>query len=178
MSSGSDWGFNIPGSRFYTILFVISSMRPTRFIIVALLCLLGCYGCSTNYMKTESVKGKVTLDGVPVEGATIDFRPLAEEGDPGYATSDSDGNYTLQTLKGAPDKGTTPGEYSVTVLKDEQVETGRMIDVGYGKKAPVLASKPLLPKVYRDPKTSPLKYTVKKGKNVYDIELTSTPPQK
>jgi len=67
------------------------------------------------------VSGKVTLDGQPLEGATLSFMP--EPGNP-VSTAGSDvtgpqGNFTM-TYNGRA--GLTPGKYKVMISKTEEVD--------------------------------------------------------
>src|SRR5437762_8177513 len=67
-------------------------------------------GCSGNV----GIKGKVTLDGQPVEGASVQFVPV-DGGRPAFGTTDASGVFTLSTIKQGD--GTSKGEYKVTVTK-------------------------------------------------------------
>jgi hypothetical protein len=130
-------------------------------------------GCGTNsVIPTEPVTGIVTLDGQPLEGASITFVPKSS-GTPAYARSREGGYYVIQTLQGAPDKGTTIGEYAVVVTKSEAVPSGETKKNSYGEDIPEMISKALLPEVYSSSKTTPLTFTVKSGVNKYDIVLQS-----
>ncbi len=76
---------------------------------------VGCGGGASS-VKTVPVRGKVTLDGKPVEGATVQFAP--EEGSGGRAASGltkSDGTFELTTVGGGA--GAVPGKYKVAITK-------------------------------------------------------------
>ena len=64
---------------------------------------------------TGTISGAVTtmLGGVSVEGLTVTATPAAEGADPVTATTDADGNYTIESVP--------PGDYTVTV----EVGTGQ-----------------------------------------------------
>lgn len=131
-------------------------------------------GCSDGKIDTESVVGKVTLDGQPVADATVNFSPAVEgKGTASYAKTDANGEYKLQTLLGRADAGTTPGDYIVTVSKSEMVDTGKTITSSDGTTSPEKKPKELMPAKYVDAKTTPLKATVKQGANNIPLELSS-----
>jgi hypothetical protein len=72
------------------------------------LALAGCGG-------PVDVRGKVTLNGSPLAGATVIFIPEMEGPEAG-ALTDEEGNFRLTNTK---TEGTLPGEYRVTVSKKE-----------------------------------------------------------
>ncbi len=83
--------------------------------IAILLCLflMGCPGAQVPDL--QDVGGTVTLDGTPVEGATVMFTPLNGEGRSCMARTDADGKYVLRfSSKYA---GVPKGEFNVTVSK-------------------------------------------------------------
>src|SRR5262245_1264000 len=75
----------------------------------------GVVGCGGGL---KSVEGLVTLDGVPVEGASVSFTPEGE-GQPAFGVTDSNGKFVLQTINKA---GANPGTYKVTVTKTKPVK--------------------------------------------------------
>jgi hypothetical protein len=80
------------------------------------LCLLTC-GCAGKYTPVP-VSGKVTLDGKPVEGATVYFYAIGDEreGRPAYGATDKDGEFHLSTM-GNRD-GALRREYKVVIHKN------------------------------------------------------------
>jgi len=71
-------------------------------------------GCGAG---TTSVSGVVTLDGKPVEGASVSFTPVAEkDGGVGgsYGKTDAEGRYTLRTVAGDR-TGAAVGKHKVTI---------------------------------------------------------------
>jgi hypothetical protein len=67
-------------------------------------------GCGA---KLVPVSGVVTLDGKPVEGATVTF--VSEDGKSTYSGStDASGNFSLQSGEKV---GALPGDYKITVVK-------------------------------------------------------------
>ena len=90
-------------------------------VVVAALLAVGCQPEGPSHPPTYGVTGTVTLDGNPVEGATVTFVP-GQTGDPAVGTTDASGKYSLKSF-GSED-GATPGEYQVTVTKFDFAEAG------------------------------------------------------
>ena len=85
--------------------------QPLRCLALALASLLiaGC-GSESDLAK---VKGKVTLGGQPLEGATVTFQPTEDGGAPSAGQTDAKGRYTLMFTFDTP--GVQPGEHSVSI---------------------------------------------------------------
>ena len=147
-------------------------MQKSILVIMGLVTLFLATGCGDKF-KTYPVTGTVTYQGKPVAGATISFNPKVQgQGDDGYARTDQDGVYKLQTQLGKPEGGTTPGEYYVRVTKSESVSTGKGIADSTGNVVEEKRPVSMLPNKYGTALTTPLSFTVEKKKNTYDIELT------
>lgn len=88
--------------------------RP-YYVLVPLisLILVGCGGGSDR-PSLAPASGIVTLNGEPVEGASLTFIPTAG-GRPGSAITDAQGRYTIKTYQDAP--GAIIGEHKVAVIK-------------------------------------------------------------
>lgn len=152
--------------------------------------LAGCVlvaGCSKGSQrpKTYPVTGTVTLNGKPVEGATVTFVPKEPAtGTPppqaASAVTDANGRYAIGTF--ATGDGAIPGEYLVKVTKyrvpqaqqpqageDPQSEMQAFLQYQAGQQQ----AKPLneLPARYENEKTSGLFVTVQPGENKFDIDL-------
>lgn len=82
------------------------------FVLVPLI-LVGCGGGSDR-PSLAPASGIVTLNGEPVEGASLTFIPVAG-GRPGSAITDAQGRYTIKTYQDAP--GAITGEHKVAVIK-------------------------------------------------------------
>lgn len=144
-------------------------------------------GCSKgpSRPKTYPVRGVVTLNGTPVEGATVTFVPkegAAGESRPQAATAitDSNGRYAIGTF--ATGDGAIPGEYVVKVTKYRAAQ--QQAAVGNDPESQMQAflqyqqgaqqqSRPMneLPAKYENEKTSGLFITVQPGDNTFNIEL-------
>ena len=127
-------------------------MRPV-YVLFAIL-LAGLLGCSRE-MELLPVSGQVTLDGKPVEGAAVSFRPAAG-GPPATAVTDADGRYTLET---ANRPGAVPGEHKVAVTKNVE-RVGQKIQW-------------ITPESYSHSETSGLQRTVAAGQTDYPLALRS-----
>lgn len=137
-------------------------------------------GCGSG-SDTIPVTGTVTLDGKPLEGASVNFSP-AEAGTPARAVTDASGKFELTTNE--PKDGALPGSYNVGVTKmdkdsvdstaapDGSAEEGMMLSgPGAGRVAP--RPKSLIPDKYTNPNKSGITVEVKEGMEPVTIELTS-----
>lgn len=82
----------------------------------------GCGGGAKTGGNPVAVGGTITLDGQPLEGATINFSPVGEGGQPAHGLSGSGGTFRLTTRNS--NDGAVPGEYRVTVAKQEGMGAG------------------------------------------------------
>ena len=149
-------------------------MKNKFLLFFALLGLLATVpACGGGAIKTEGVTGVVTLDGEPLPNATVYFTPA--EGSSGASqsvgTTNEAGEYKLQTLLGAADAGTTPGEYKVTVDCVKSVPTGKMIQEN-GVEIEEMDVEYVLPQKFGNPETSGLTATVNPGDNTINFDLT------
>ena len=147
------------------------------FWFVALVCLTGCG--PSNPMGVVKVTGKVTMDGLPVEGARVSFVPVSEaDGKLASGTTNSEGVYSLTTAGAGEVMGALPGSYQIMIVKNERVgEPEPNADVP-PEERPVVDSYTLariikhLPVKYERASSSGLSATVEKsGKNVFDFNL-------
>ncbi len=124
--------------------------------LIAVLVLIGLGGC-VGYDKVAPVSGTVTLDGDPVERASLLFEP-EKGGRPSYGITDKQGNYKLfysRTQNGAE---VGPSVVRISKLKDEDDDAS--------------APQVRIPKRYDK---EPVKVTVLPRRNTIDIELTTDP---
>jgi hypothetical protein len=151
------------------------------FIVLFFITLFLNSGCNHSGLSGLVVcKGKVTLDTVPVEGATVTFIPNVENSKEGnkqrnaFSITDSAGRFTMTTLK--ENDGVYSGEYWVIVTKYEQsgefVKTGE-IDPGTGEDILFEKSVNRLPAIYENYRESQLRVTVPDS-GVRDIVLELT----
>ena len=102
-------------------------------------------GC--NKSMDGTIKGRVTYNGQPLEGAILQFGYVGE-GSSAQAITVDDGEFQVRT---GSHLGAKVGEYTVSVSPAQQGS---------------------IPAKYSNPKTSGLTLEVKAGKNTYDISLT------
>ena len=145
-------------------------MKNFALCLVALSMLAVLPACS-KAIKTEGVTGVITYNGEPLADATVKFLPTDATGSQSYGKTNEKGEYKLQTLLGAADAGTTPGEYKVTVDCITTVETGNMIEEN-GEEKPETVAESLIPAKYNNAETSGLTATVKPGDNTINFDLT------
>jgi hypothetical protein len=132
--------------------------RPLGVLVL----LLAAGGCNSSGLVNAT--GRLTYKGQPVPSTYVIFQPDEDGVRSSQGLTDADGNFKL--LSSTTASGVFPGHYTV-VLKyylsaDEEVG-----------KTPPKASRQLQAVLvkYGDPKTSPLKYEVKKGGQVFEIEI-------
>ena len=122
-------------------------------------------GCGGPYDAYAS--GVVTLDGTIVPRGTVSFTPV-KGGPAGYAIIEENGGYKVRTGR---EFGLPSGDYQVTIFANEAPAREKSATGG-----PPPGGKPITPAWYRMKETSGLKFTVERGKNKIDLELTSQPP--
>lgn len=144
----------------------------------------GCGGVSDR-PDVYPVSGKVTLNGVPVEGAQVSF---FADGSPRAAagTTDAEGMYQLTTFD--TNDGAVEGNHKVAIAKMKGKGNETNIDVnnpedpgaGYGEAMDAAAAgrydemvEALIPSQYASPETSGLTRTVtaNDSENVFNFDL-------
>ena len=141
-------------------------MTPTRvFILFACTCFFPFFvGCSGSGPEMGNVTGRITLDGNPVVQATICFHP--SDGRAASAgISDANGKYTL--LFSESRKGAMIGEHKVTISTFRPETTGDR----EGEFNPAVQES--IPAKFTSPNTTDLIREVKKGRQVFDFDLSS-----
>lgn len=149
------------------------------------LLVLGTFGCGgSGFPDPTPVTGTVTHQGKPVEGAKVTF--LSQTGGrSASATTDASGKYSLTTFN--TNDGALPDEYTVTIAKYDEADTGGSIDdtqgaMGSDYDAMMTASASgsggidkeasKLPAKYADAAESGLSRTVAEGQpNEFNFEL-------
>lgn len=136
-------------------------------VIITLAILIGGCGRSTGPV-VQFVEGAFFLDGEPLAEASVGFSPKpGTPGLPAFARTDSRGVFRLTSTRGGRrDAGATIGEYIVTVSKvvGERVEETDDPDIRKNRprsKEP----KNVVPGVYGEIETSPLRATIRNGSN-------------
>jgi hypothetical protein len=148
-----------------------TKMPTPRAVLIAVLSLIALAGCgrTKDGPATVEVMGTVTLDGTPVEAASVLFSPEIGSGDgrlASQATTDSEGRFKLTTHIGGGKfkSGIVPGKYVVTIAK---------LDAAAAKNT-FTQPKNLLPPQYADPQKSQLTAEVAAGQaNDFQFPLKS-----
>lgn len=149
---------------------------PIFCLVAAAVAVLAAGGCSaakpvSNRPQTHPARGRLTLAGQPLTGATVTFRPDGQ-GNGCSGISDAAGAFRLATFTAGD--GAVPGKYRVTVTKFAAGPPAPDVNApGY---APPSASAPppksLLADSYADPAKSGLTAEVVAGKdNVFEFDL-------
>ena len=130
-------------------------------------------GCSGRKgPKVEYVEGIVTLDGSPVEGASVGYSPVDRKvGLPAGGKTDAAGRYELTAVRGGkPRAGTAIGDYAISITKVEfvppeepQPPPPAWWNPSMGPKPPPIRS--VIPEAYGESATSGLRATLKAGQN-------------
>jgi hypothetical protein len=129
-------------------------------------------GCGSNEERLVPVAGVVLLDGKPVAQAAVMFHH--EAGRTSYAVTGTDGSFQLTTR--APGDGVPAGEHHVTVSLVAQEGGVQANDKGledYTKPVAPARLTYVVPKVYNDPKTSPIVFRVARPTRSLHIDLDS-----
>jgi 5-hydroxyisourate hydrolase-like protein (transthyretin family) len=131
-------------------------------------------GCSNSRLPNlHQVKGKITHQGKPLEGVTVNFFPVAENSQARSATGQTatDGTFALTTLH--TNDGIFAGDYKITLRKLLFSMTSEEInDIEKNGHTARIDSKNIIPAQYQKPEATPLTFTVKAGKNIScDIDI-------
>jgi len=97
------------------------------------------------------VSGTVTLDGIPVERATVTFHPISRNAALSTGLTNAQGQFTMEAL---------PGDYRVSVSKRVDSDSPNV-------------TVEVLPTMYVHPQTTPLQATVERGSNIWQFDLSS-----
>lgn len=150
------------------------SLSQTASLVVAVGFIVGCGGSADTTPHTVPVTGVVTLDGKPLEGATVLLIPTDPKTDGCSGTTNAEGKYSLakSTIPGA-----MPGTYKVTIEHYASPD-GKPVSFGEGidmeqLKMQGAVQQTLQPK-YSDAEQTELKADVQDGKpNEIPFALTS-----
>lgn len=147
---------------------------PLFFLLVATIISAGCSGDQ----KVGAVSGMITIDGTPVDLATVCFIP--EFGRSSVGKTDEKGRYTLNYVSGR--KGALVGKHKVTVSTKYVAETNYSMET-YNEEGAIKLSaaeqrrkrgrKETVPKKYRDRDETELMAVVEPGSNEINFDLKS-----
>lgn len=160
---------------------MLTAPRCSVDVLVAtlVLALAGCGG--SGLPDVVRVKGRVTLDGEPVEGAEVVFVGTGDDNHPARGTTDADGEFVLSTYVDPRNNptGIVPGTYRVTVtrvrplypdLPEEERNARIAADMEQGK--PTTGENDL-PNRYANPDTSGFEFEIEESRD--DIVLALEP---
>jgi len=135
-------------------------MRQPYFLTLCLALIAS--GCSNDRLPLGQVSGTVTLDGIPLENAYLEFQPT--NGRSSLGITDSSGHYILNYDNET--KGALIGAHKVFITT--QIESR---PVGESGEPAVVGRKELLPSRYHS--NSELTADVKSGTNTVNFDLTT-----
>ena len=141
----------------------IGPMSRNRGVLCLLLLGVLAGGCGKE-MKVAPVSGTVTLDGAPLEKASVLFLPK-EGGRPSFGVTDEEGRYTLDYSM--HETGAEVGQCQVKISTRVQAEDSE----DDGKLAPERVPKRYL----GDEPEEPIVVTIEPKDNTIDIALTTEP---
>ncbi len=154
-------------------MFCRFSALLTLLSVSGMLASVGCGG-GPKIPESVSVSGKVIYKDQPLADALVGFVSKLDNKDvlAARGTTNSNGEFTLSTYIDPQHEvsGATPGEFIVTVTKNEQQDMQKIMEEF--KKNPAMQFKKLVPEKYSDGKNSPLTATVKAdGENSFEFKL-------
>lgn len=152
-----------------------SSTGSTALLRIVGRCLalsLALSGCGQRDRGVSPVSGKVFLRSEPAAGALVVFHPVGDENPMAIRPSamvSADGSFRLTSNPANPGDGASPGEYIVAITWPKPVapptpELGMRSSENRSGEPP----EDRLDGKYRDETCSPLRATVKPGKNVLE----------
>jgi hypothetical protein len=142
--------------------------------VCILITIIGCSSSVKRNLPVEYVEGIVTMDGVPLDNASVQFVPKTEDqGEAAGGYTDVKGKYTLSSMNGDTGKGALPGDYIVLITKTISVPIS---GAKYGEgDAPPEESKELVPAAYNNRSKPLLEASVVKGKNTFNFDVKTKP---
>lgn len=132
----------------------VQTSRPIGVVGVAWLLIILSAGCSDGLPERVPVSGTVYIDGEPLTTGSVMVIPEGER--PAGGSIGPDGRFTLSSYE--INDGVVTGTHAVTVSATEHI----------GERD----TRWLIPKKYRDPKTSGLTVTIDGPTDDWKIELT------
>ena len=156
------------------------SKQQLCLVVLLLVTVSGVIGCrDSRYPPTFRVTGVITMQGEPVDRATVSFLP-SDGQHPANGITDESGVFELSTFN--RNDGATPGEFVVTIQKFPVVEIKTVPGgIPYDPENETNADEPRrrrvveneLPKKYAGPKSSGFTATVDTNdENHFEFELT------
>jgi len=152
--------------------------RPLGGMIAAIAIILAAgFVCGCGKPPLLEARGRVRLDGKPLEGCKVGFFPDLERFDPerhgfGFGITDAEGRFVIRHPQG--EDGIWAGDYKVT-LEAWIDSDGRPVPPDAKPSEVPGGVRNRLPEKYETAGTTPERATIRKGEgNVFEIEVTST----
>lgn len=152
----SHWNYRMTHSE---VLKLLAHRTYTQLVLIYLIMVIPCIavGCGdANQIKLAKVAGAVSLDGKPLDQATVMFQPTTG-GRPSFGQTDENGRYTLTYALDKP--GVIPGPCTVSITSLVEDDAGLVV------------RKEFLPKRYHS--DSELTAEVVEKENEFNFDLTS-----
>ena len=152
-------------------------MRIARLLVPICMTL----GCGSDMVQ---VTGMVSLDGEPLEGATVTFFRADGKGRPAAGITDPQGSFNMTSYQA--NDGLPPGDYKVTItkvvngtdFKTSSASLEKKHRTAYAKAKPVSPEVPdmkkVLPLLYENPRETPFTCRVPPDEELR-FELESSP---
>ncbi|MDR2441444.1 MAG: hypothetical protein LBE12_18950 [Planctomycetaceae bacterium] len=132
------------------------------FVFLGSVLILGGCGSKTKLDGLSPAQGIVTLDNVPVTGASVSFSPVSgsETMRAAAGQTDAQGQFIMTTL--SPQDGVMPGEFIVTVVKYEKYgpPPAKKVDESGEDITPPHPEKNVLPSKYESRESSDIKIMI------------------
>lgn len=136
-------------------------MHKQRVSLISFACglmALAMLGCDNGYPELSEVTGRVTWEGKPLVGASVQFDPC--DARPASGVTDKQGNYKLSFIPGT--EGASLGENKVRIYPKSTTQDGNN-----------LPARKIIEIPAKFNEESELKRNVVAGGNIFDFDLTS-----
>ncbi|MBQ9873462.1 MAG: hypothetical protein IJM30_03270 [Thermoguttaceae bacterium] len=158
-------------------------MKRLFFSLLFCACLLGLIlqnGCGKNKFGVVDITGKITVDGQPVEGISVNMSPVDPSANPAQraaaGVTKADGTVRF-VAPGSKVAGVMPGEYVLTFQKEiwltEDGVDASTLPYDPSKPEPKTHVEDLLPPIYKDRSKSECKVTVTDSSSTFEFDLES-----
>lgn len=158
---------------------VLSNSRQFVSASGAMLLIIAVIGCGgdPNAPDLHPISGTVTMDGKPLDGATVFFRPSGvTKGNGSFGKTDASGKYTLRADRGG--EGAVEGTYDVMISREVNSDGTPVSDVVADPNAAAAVDggiRESVPAAYSNYQRPTLNATVPAGGTTADFPLKSRP---
>ena len=155
----------------------MSKKNSYIFSFVLVCAVLSLVGCKDNMGGTYPLSIKVTMDGNPLEGATVSLIQQTGEGHAAVGMTDAKGIAIIKSTEGWG--GAFPGEYAVTIKKTEHSVSSTPVGKEEGTRDEAdniyAVSRELLPAKYASFSTSEMKVIHESKSGTFEFDISSNP---